>query len=644
MDERNEPELEPEGRSSDPGTEADRFRHIAEMLCDYAYVARVAENGRLHVEWLTPGFTRLFGYTAAEIMALQLEPAGIDRIIHPADQPLLQRWFERLLSGEQATIEHRAIARSGESFWLRSHGRPIRGAAGRVTHVYGAAVDISAEVRAQHAASDERAQLKSIVAHSPFAIVAVDYAANVTSWNPAAERLFGWKAADVLGKQTPLLGPDQDAQARQLVEDVFCGQYIPDEEGPRHRLDGSTIMVSVSRALLRDAEGAPIGVVAMLGDITEQRRAAAAVRESERNFRDLIEWFPDALAIYREDEVVYVNQKARSLLGYEPEEAFGKSPFHFIHPGDRAAVAERIQTFAMKRLPSPPAEQRFIRRDGTSVPVEVTSMPVLFEGCPATLVHARDLTERKRLEAQLLLSDRLASLGRLSAAVGHEINNPLAYVLANLDLCLERLGDQARGTPQARLADIAPMLAEARQGADRVRHIVRDLKVFARGESEERVAVDPRRVLDSCVNMARPEIRSRATIVKRYGDTPMVMGSEARVGQVLLNLLINAGHAIPVEDPDTQRVEVATSTDERGWAVIEVSDTGTGIPDEVRRRMFEPFFTTKEGGQGTGLGLPICQSIVTALGGEITVESQVGRGTTFRVLLPPAPPSEARRS
>src|SRR5262249_22155565 len=153
------------------------------------------------------------------------------------------------------------------------------------------------------------------------------------------------------------------------------------------------------------------------------------------------------------------------------------------------------------------------------------------------------------------------------------------------------------------LAEIVGMLREAREGADRVRHIVRDLKVFSRGETEERSRVDPRAVIESCVNMARGEIRQRARVVRQYGETPQVLVNQARLGQVLLNLLVNAAHAIPEGDPDGNEIRVATHTDVHGHVVIEVQDTGAGIPDEVKPRIFEAFFTTKASKSGTGLGL-----------------------------------------
>src|SRR4029079_12566875 len=178
-------------------------------------------------------------------------------------------------------------------------------------------------------------------------------------------------------------------------------------------------------------------------------------------------------------------------------------------------------------------------------------------------------------------------------------------------------------------------LAEARQGAERVRNIVRDLRVFARGDEEQSGPVALRRVLDSSINIAWNEIRHRARLVKDYGDTPMVEANESRLGQVFLNLLLNAAHAISEGETERNEIRVSTRTDGRGHAIIEIRDTGGGIPPDIRDRIFDPFFTTKAAGEGTGLGLWICSGILSALGGEISVDSDVGRGSTFRVMLPP---------
>jgi PAS domain S-box-containing protein len=393
---------------------------------------------------------------------------------------------------------------------------------------------------------------------------------------------------------------------------------------------------------LRIPSGNTARAVCLFADVTFSRLEEEHRGRTEMSFRTLIERTPEGVAVYQNNALAYANEKMVSLLGYDTvDEMLDRPPADLVHPDDRAMLAREMES--VEAQPTAPAEERLLRRDGAAVPVEVTMIATFFNGAPATLVHARDLTERKRLEAQVVMADRLASVGRLAAAVGHEINNPLAYVMANLDLALEWLGvpgiSLGGGSDEEpdRLGEILEMLREAREGADRVRHIVRDLKVFSRGEAEERTRVDPRQVLDSCVNMARGEIRQRARVVKDYGDTPPVLVNQARLGQVLLNLLINAAHAVPEGDPDANEIRVTTRTDDRGNVVIEVKDTGAGIPDDVKPRIFEPFFTTKAGKSGTGLGLSICQNIVTALGGQIAFESEVGKGTTFQVILPPAP-------
>jgi signal transduction histidine kinase/ActR/RegA family two-component response regulator len=280
----------------------------------------------------------------------------------------------------------------------------------------------------------------------------------------------------------------------------------------------------------------------------------------------------------------------------------------------------------------------------------------------------RDAAMRRdqvKIRQQLVISERMASVGTLAAGVAHEINNPLSVVVGNLDYMaadLARVGDlvgrigrarpdEATGgaggveanTPEAlalhgietSLADVAQCLTDAQQAADRVRIIVRDLRLFSRADEEVRGPVDVRRVLDSSLSMARNEIRHRANVRRNYGDVPSVDGNEARLGQVFLNLIVNAAQAMP-EGKSTENQIVVTTRAAAGQVLIEISDSGAGIPPDVLPRIFDVFFTTKPIGVGTGLGLSICHRIVTAIGGTIAIDSQVGAGTTVRVALPAA--------
>ena len=253
----------------------------------------------------------------------------------------------------------------------------------------------------------------------------------------------------------------------------------------------------------------------------------------------------------------------------------------------------------------------------------------------------RRATERQDMESRLAFADRMASVGTLAAGVAHELNNPLMYVLSNLHLTREEIGSR----------DEAPWLEHARQqldeaihGAVRMQNIVRDLKTFSRVDDEQRGNVDLQSVLESSINICWNEIRHRATLDRDFAKTPPVDANESRLGQVFLNLLINAAQAMPERGLSANRITVRTYTDEEGWAVIEVIDNGTGIDPDRMNRVFEPFFTTKNVSEGTGLGLSICRNIVREAGGTIEAHSELDRGTTFVVRLPASTRTEIPRT
>ncbi len=368
------------------------------------------------------------------------------------------------------------------------------------------------------------------------------------------------------------------------------------------------------------------------GHPTPAAEPAAAV-DWQANFQALIENFPDAVAVHRDGRFLYLNPRALELLGYaRAEELIGKSVLDIVHPDDRTFVVERMRLGKL----APPQEERFLRRDGTVVTGEVTALPIRGAGGPTVVVVVRDLSVRKELTAKMMQLDRIIAVGTLAAGVGHEINNPLAYVVGNLEYLAEALRPlAASGALGVRGDELVEVLTDARQGAERIRRIVRDLRTFARADDEARAPVELKEVLDSAINMAWNEIRHRARLVKDYGPAPLVEGIAGKLGQVFLNLLVNAAQAIPEGAADRHEIRVVTSTDAAGRACVDVRDTGNGIPTDVLPRIFDPFFTTKPIGQGTGLGLSICRQIVGQFGGEIAVESAPGAGTTFRVVLPP---------
>jgi signal transduction histidine kinase/HAMP domain-containing protein len=287
-------------------------------------------------------------------------------------------------------------------------------------------------------------------------------------------------------------------------------------------------------------------------------------------------------------------------------------------------------------------KQRLIRAEAEASEREARRYNALLEDTVRTRttelaeanVRLQDsLQQLQAAQEQLLFADRLASVGRLAAGVGHEINNPLAFILSNLRYVHQELGALSGAPSEEARQEMISALSEASEGAERVRLIVQDLKSLSRPDDVVLGPVDVAAVVRGAAKMARHEVRERARLVEACDGVPPVHANAARLGQVFLNLIINAAHAIPpgrVQENEI-RVEARLSAPDR--VTVEVRDTGAGISPENLRRIFDPFFTTKPVGLGTGLGLSVCHRIITALGGEIRVESEPGRGTCFFITL-----------
>jgi signal transduction histidine kinase/ActR/RegA family two-component response regulator len=270
-----------------------------------------------------------------------------------------------------------------------------------------------------------------------------------------------------------------------------------------------------------------------------------------------------------------------------------------------------------------------VRRRAESISVAVSLVHLELDGEEHCIATIRDVRDRLRAEA----TERLASLGTLAAGVAHEINNPLAYVLGNLSFVSESLESGAfagLGEEERRA------LGEAIHGAERVRDVVRSLRAYSRPGEGPPARIDVAEELRRALRLVGNTIQHRARVVEELGAVPEVLARANELGQVFVNLLVNAGQAARDDAPGGAEIGVRCYTAQDGRAAVEVSDNGVGIPAELQGRIFEPFFTTKAVGEGTGLGLSICHGIVTRLGGSIGFESEPGAGTRFTVLLPPA--------
>jgi PAS domain S-box-containing protein len=386
---------------------------------------------------------------------------------------------------------------------------------------------------------------------------------------------------------------------------------------------------------VRRGVGALLDAREALQVLEEQAEEVATNVEALGRTRDelrlLLERLPDLVVVHVSGTIVWANRAMLQAIGYpRVEDVTGTALLDLVDEGSKHMMAERMNKSDAcdARL----GEAVLRSRAGDVVVVEIApTQDVVFDGVPARLVVGRDVTERVRMEQRLVVVDRLASVGLLAAGVGHEVDSPLASVLENVQAAQKELAVLGDG---ARVA--GHVLSVALEGVDRIRVIVRELMMLSRGEDGEPGAIDVRTVATSTLELASREIERTARLIEDFAPAPLVRANEARIAQVLLNLVGNALEAMKgrPRDQNELRIRIARAAD--GRLLLEVSDTGTGIPHADLARVFEPFFTTKPAGLGTGLGLAIAQRLIVELGGEITVSSQVDRGATFRVLLPEA--------
>jgi PAS domain S-box-containing protein len=373
-------------------------------------------------------------------------------------------------------------------------------------------------------------------------------------------------------------------------------------------------------------------------------RRGVALRLSEERLRAIIDLANDA--IFMKDPAgryALINRASARIFGRPPAEILGRTDEELLGP----ELGREIRAIDEQVLASGGAVvyERTRRLGGEERLFIDSKVPYRSPAGDALGIIgiAHDVTDRKRMETQLFLADRMVSVGTLASGVAHEINNPLAYVIGNLDYARAKLAEVLAGqAPIAELPDVLSSVDDSIEGTARMREIVRDLRTFARPEETERSPVDLSRVVDVSLRMTQHVIKHKARVEKTVApDVPLVNANASRLGQVFVNLLVNSAQAMPPDrDPAENRIGVTLFRDgER--VVVELSDNGVGISEDVRRRIFSPFVTTKPAGEGTGLGLWVCQTIVHAMGGDITVDSHPGQGSVFRLTLPASPTARA---
>jgi PAS domain S-box-containing protein len=595
---------------------------------------------------------RLFGYTRDELIGESVDilvPEGA-RAIHPDRRAEYVNDPQPRPMG--AGMDLAGLRKDGVQFPAEISLSAIDTTDGRL--VLAAVRDVSEQRRA----SEARSRLASMVQSSHDAIMGKTLDGIITDWNPAAEKLYGYPADEIIGRSIFLLIPaERNEEERALFEKVARGEQIEQYETERVCADGTRIAVSVTMSPITEPNGTIIGLSSVSRDRSSRQR-------SEAMFRGLLEAAPDAIVgVDRAGTIALVNGQAERLFGYTREELLGK-PVEVLVPESARAVHPQHRTmyFADPRQRPMGAGMELAarRRDGTEFPAEISLSAIETEAGPLVSAAIRDVTDRiearmeherlraqadrERLESQLHQSQRLESLGQLAGGVAHDFNNLLAvimnyasFVAEEIDKAAQRDGDSWR--------QVQRDVEQIERAAERASRLTHQLLMFGRREVIRPEVLDLNRVVADVEALLQRSIGEDVELVTSLDpDLWPIAIDPGQIEQVLVNLAVNARDAMPrggtltidtenlVVDED---LAVQTPNLVPGRHVrLRVRDTGPGMPPEVLARVFEPFFTTKPKGEGSGLGLATVYGIVTQAGGTAEFVSEPELGTTFTALLP----------
>ena len=511
------------------------------------------------------------------------------------------------------------------------------------------------DVTQRRQAAQSAAQLAAIIQSSHDAVIGKTLDQVITSWNPGAERLYGYTAAEVTGRHIEVLIPAGDREREAaVVAAVARGARVDQYQTRRLRKDGTTVEVSLNLSPIADRTGTIIGVASVARDVTEQQRAGA-------RFRGLMDAGPDAMVcVDRDGRIVLVNGQTERLFGYRRDELVGQpveilvpDQVRGLHPAHRAGYAADPRPRAMGADLQPAGR----RRDGSTFPAEVSLAAMgTGEGLLVTAV-IRDVTERleiaaererlgiqaerDELERHLRQSQRLESLGQLAGGVAHDFNNLLGVISNYAAFVGEEVGRQP---PDERWQAVRNDIGQVQRAAEQAAGLTHQLLAFARQETIQPRVLNLNDVVQSVEQLLIRTLGEHIELIADLtADLPSVLADPGQIEQVLVNLAVNARDAMPQGGKliiQTVSTTIDVSAHDQGevppgrYVALKVSDTGTGIPKEVLDRVFEPFFSTKPKGEGTGLGLATVYGIITQAGGHVRIYSEPGLGTSFTALLP----------
>ncbi|MCL4437074.1 MAG: PAS domain S-box protein [Thaumarchaeota archaeon] len=532
--------------------------------------------------------------------------------------------------------------------------------------------------------ADESLWLFSEAADAAYnGIQITDLSGRILYSNKAVEGMYGFSPDEYKGMNVAEMNADPEFASKVVFPSLQKNGRWRGEIEVKHK-DGHTFPIWLTAAMIKDAKGEPSAMVGIISDITERKQMEENLRkardelesrvkertaeltktnealraeiserkriedsliQSEEKYHSLVDNIQDGVFIIQDGKLQFVNEAFARMAGYKVEEVIGKDFRQFVAPEDVRMVADRYQRRQSgENIPSE-YEFRLLHKDGkTRVLINMTVGLVSYHGRVASIGTVKNITEKKKLEAQLLRAQRMESVGTLAEGVAHDINNVLSPIMLSLYLLKEKFKD----------SESQELLSILESGARRGSELIKQVQSFAIGMEGKRVALQAAYLISELRQIAKETFPRNIEIKTNISDNLWTtLGDATQLHQVLMNLCVNARDAMP----DGGTLEISAENidiDEAGacqninaktgpYIAIKVSDTGTGIPPEIMNRMFEPFFTTKEPGKGTGLGLSTALAIVKSHGGFIDVYSEVGKGTVFNIYLPATNATETQK-
>ncbi|MBV8544041.1 MAG: PAS domain S-box protein, partial [Acidobacteria bacterium] len=589
--------------------------------------------------WVNAAFTKATGYASDEVIGQtpRILKSGLQ------DDAFYRRFWETIRGGNTFRGEFVNRRKDGTIYYDEHTVTPVRAADGTITHFVGVMHDITVRRRIEEKLRNANAQLREFLDHTPVVLYALRLEGEGIVPRLVSEnvtRLLGHEAEETLSYEwwlSHLHDDDREGAvasvARTLTEESDRAEYRV-----RHK-DGSYRWVDDNRRLVRDQQGAPAEIVGVWTDITDRKRAEEELHETERRFREMLDNLElISIMIDQEARIIYCNDYFLRLTGWSREEIMGADWFErFIPPDIAEETRQAFVALLNERKEVLHYTNEIVTRSGARRLIQWNNSLIYSDSDEAIGIAsiAEDITDRVQLEKQLFRAQRLESLGTLAGGIAHDLNNLLLPILMGVTL-LKRFRPN-----EASMRAIENIERSVKRGSELVKQVL----LFARGGQTSREAVllgDVVREIQAIINSTFPkDITLEIAIAE---DVHPVTGDVTQLTQVLLNLCVNSRDAMPhgghivisARNEIMSDAEALLHGTEAGgdYAVLEVSDTGDGMPKEILDLIFDPFFTTKEVGKGTGLGLSTVQGIVSNHGGFVAVCSAAGEGSTFTVYLP----------